>query len=54
MGISYFSKANWDALNDLMFCNYAVMSAGNAIGDKGCKYLSRVELNNLYHLELST
>jgi hypothetical protein len=50
--MGHFSKANWRALKYLVLGKYHINAANNNIGDKGCKYLSRVNIQNIKLLSL--
>jgi hypothetical protein len=52
--MNHFSKANWSALYKLGLGKYFFNADQNQIGDRGCKYLSRVKLNSIKILFLST
>jgi hypothetical protein len=45
-GMLHFTKGNWNNLQSLKLYNYDY-SKPITIGNKGCKYLSRVSLPNL-------
>jgi hypothetical protein len=46
----HFSKANWSSLNNLNLSNYFFNADQNIIGDKGCKYLSKVRLESIKYM----
>jgi hypothetical protein len=51
--MTYLSTVKWSNLAILTLCSWLIYSAGNKIGNKGCKNLSRASLINLHILDLS-